>query len=48
MIMVFGLLLLILVRGFGTFWPHPVFETTYTLPGASPSRSSASCAAPRR
>jgi phosphate transport system permease protein len=36
MIMVFGLLLLILVRGFGNFWPHGVFETTYTLPGAEP------------
>ncbi len=34
MIMVFGLLLLILVRGFGTFWPHPVLETTYMAPGA--------------
>ena len=33
MIMVFGLLLLILVRGFGTFWPHDVIETQYTLPG---------------
>jgi phosphate transport system permease protein len=36
MIMVFGLLLLILVRGFGTFWPHGVFTTTYSLPGAEP------------
>ncbi len=36
MIMVFGLLLLILVRGFGGFWPHAVFETAYTLPGTSP------------
>ncbi|MFU8896902.1 MAG: phosphate ABC transporter permease PstA [Gammaproteobacteria bacterium] len=34
MIMVFGLLLLILVRGFGTFWPHAVLETTYQAPGA--------------
>ena len=34
MIMVFGLLLLILVRGFGNFWPHGIFETTYTAPGA--------------
>ncbi len=33
MIMVFGLLLLILVRGFGGFWPHAVFQTSYTLPG---------------
>lgn len=33
MIMVFGLILLILVRGFGAFWPHAVFETSYTLPG---------------
>ncbi len=32
MIMVFGLLLLILVRGFGTFWPHQVLQTTYTEP----------------
>ena len=32
MIMVFGLLLLILVRGFGTFWPHQVLHTTYTAP----------------
>ena len=36
MIMVFGLLLLILVRGFGTFWPHQVIQTTYTLPGQQP------------
>ncbi|MEY6432564.1 phosphate ABC transporter permease PstA [Thioalkalicoccus limnaeus] len=36
MIMVFGLLLLILVRGFGAFWPHPVFETVYELPGQDP------------
>ncbi|HHO81832.1 MAG TPA: phosphate ABC transporter, permease protein PstA, partial [Halothiobacillus sp.] len=28
-IMVFGLLLLILVRGFGHFWPSAVVETTY-------------------
>jgi phosphate transport system permease protein len=35
MIMVFGLLLLILVRGFGGFWPHAVFQTTYALPGES-------------
>jgi len=34
MIMVFGLLLLILVRGFGNFWPHPVLETEYMAPGA--------------
>jgi len=34
MIMVFGLLLLILVRGFGNFWPHPVLETQYMAPGA--------------
>jgi hypothetical protein len=34
MIMVFGLLLLILVRGFGNFWPHGIFETTYMAPGA--------------
>ena len=32
MIMVFGLLFLILVRGFGTFWPHPVLKSTYTTP----------------
>jgi len=31
-IMVFGLLLLILVRGFGTFWPHNVVNTTFTQP----------------
>ena len=37
-IMVFGLLFLILVRGFGTFWPHAVLETTYTLPGSEPVR----------
>jgi phosphate transport system permease protein len=36
MIMVFGLILLILVRGFGSFWPHSVFLTTYTLPGTDP------------
>jgi len=34
MIMVFGLLLLILVRGFGNFWPHPVLEAQYMAPGA--------------
>jgi phosphate transport system permease protein len=34
MIMVFGLLFLILVRGFGTFWPHGVFQSSYTLPGS--------------
>jgi phosphate transport system permease protein len=34
MIMVFGLLLLILVRGFGHFWPSAVVEATYELPGA--------------
>jgi phosphate transport system permease protein len=33
MIMVFGLILLILVRGFGTFWPHDVIETNYAQPG---------------
>ncbi len=33
MVMVFGLILLILVRGFGTFWAHPVLETTYQQPG---------------
>jgi phosphate transport system permease protein len=37
MIMVFGLLLLILVRGFGNFWPHGIFETTYLAPGADAS-----------
>ncbi|TVQ91139.1 MAG: phosphate ABC transporter permease PstA [Chromatiaceae bacterium] len=31
-IMVFGLLLLILVRGFGHFWPHPVLQTEYQVP----------------
>ena len=34
MIMVFGLLLLILVRGFGNFWPHAILETTYLPPDA--------------
>ena len=34
-IMVFGLLLLILVRGFGTFWPHVVVQTTYQAPGTA-------------
>jgi len=33
MVMVFGLIALILVRGFGAFWPHPVLETTYEVPG---------------
>ena len=32
-IMVFGLLALILVRGFGHFWPHTVISTTYLQPG---------------
>ncbi|AGA32588.1 Phosphate transport system permease protein PstA [Thioalkalivibrio nitratireducens DSM 14787] len=36
MVMVFGLIALILVRGFGAFWPHPVVETTYELPGTDP------------
>ncbi len=36
MIMVFGLITLILVRGFGAFWPHPVLQTTYTQPGETP------------
>ena len=36
MIMVFGLIVLILVRGFGAFWPHPVFVTEYAEPGAEP------------
>ena len=31
-IMVFGLLALILVRGFGHFWPHNVISTTYMQP----------------
>jgi phosphate transport system permease protein len=31
-VMVFGLLFLILVRGFGTFWPHKVLHTSYTAP----------------
>jgi len=34
MIMVFGLLALILVRGFGHFWPHSVVVAEYDLPGA--------------
>ena len=33
-IMVFGLIALILVRGFGHFWPHNVVATTYSMPGA--------------
>jgi phosphate transport system permease protein len=33
-IMVFGLLALILVRGMGHFWPHDVLVTTYLEPGA--------------
>ena len=36
MLMVFGLIALILVRGFGAFWPHPVIETTYQAPGTDP------------
>ncbi|PTD96539.1 phosphate ABC transporter permease PstA [Pseudothauera lacus] len=31
-IMVFGLLALILVRGFGHFWPHSLVSTTYVQP----------------
>ena len=38
MIMVFGLLALILARGFGTFWPHAVLETRYSAPGTEPTR----------
>lgn len=37
-IMVFGLLALILVRGFGHFWPHDVVVTTYALPGTQEVR----------
>jgi len=32
MIMVFGLIVLIMVRGFGAFWPHAVLESQYVLP----------------
>ncbi len=32
-IMVFGLLALILVRGFGHFWPHSLIEADYAMPG---------------
>lgn len=32
MIMVFGLITLIFVRGFGAFWPNDVFTATYALP----------------
>jgi len=32
MVMVFGLITLILVRGFGAFWPSDVFTATYALP----------------
>ncbi len=32
-IMVFGLLALILFRGFGHFWPHNLIETRYQVPG---------------
>jgi phosphate transport system permease protein len=35
MIMVFGLIVLILVRGFGAFWPHAVLEARYLLPDGS-------------
>jgi phosphate transport system permease protein len=31
-VMVFGLLFLILVRGFGNFWPHALVQTSYQLP----------------
>ncbi len=37
-IMVFGLLALILVRGFGHFWPHDVMVTTYEAPGTEQVR----------
>ncbi|MGL1832696.1 phosphate ABC transporter permease PstA [Rhodocyclaceae bacterium SMB388] len=38
MIMVFGLLALILVRGFGHFWPHNVISTTYLQPNGEQVR----------
>lgn len=34
-VMVFGLLALILFRGFGHFWPHPVVSTTYVEPNGA-------------
>ena len=37
-IMVFGLLALILARGFGHFWPHDVIVTTYLPPGGEEVR----------
>lgn len=37
-IAVIGLLFLLLVRGFGHFWPADVMQAQYTLPGAEPRR----------
>lgn len=37
-IMVFGLLALILVRGFGHFWPHNVLSTSYLQPNGEQVR----------
>jgi phosphate transport system permease protein len=37
-IMVFGLLALILVRGFGHFWPHDVIATSYVQPNGQEVR----------
>ncbi len=38
LIMVFGLLIMIAVRGMGHFWPSPVIEFDYTLPGKASQR----------
>ena len=37
-IMVFGLLALIMVRGFGHFWPHNIISTTYMQPSGEQVR----------
>ena len=38
LIMVFGLLIMIAVRGMGHFWPSPVHEFEYTVPGKTLQR----------
>ena len=38
LIMVFGLLIMIAIRGMGHFWPSPVIEFDYTVPGKTSQR----------
>jgi len=38
LIMVFGLVIMIAIRGMGHFWPSPVIEFDYTVPGKTSQR----------